>query len=59
MNRWRVDHGEPPTEEAVWDLQRLEQKSVEAETLRLERAEAEAAGEAPIPPSMVSDVAVS
>ena len=58
LNRWRVEHGEPPTEEAVWDLHRLEQKSVEAETLRLERAEAEAAGEAPMPPSMVIHRAV-
>lgn len=38
----------------MWDLHRLEQKLVEVETKRLERAETEAAGEAPIPPSMVN-----
>ncbi len=52
---WRVEHGEPPTEEAVWDLYRLEQKNIAASTQRLERAEAENLGEAPIPPSMVSE----
>lgn len=51
--RWRTEHGEPPTDEAVWDLHRMEQSTIAAETLRMERAEAEAAGEAPIPPSMV------
>lgn len=53
-HRWRAEHGEPPTEEAVWDLHRLEQKAVAAETWRLEKAEADAAGETPIPPSMVT-----
>lgn len=51
---WRAEHGEPPTEAAVWDLYRLEQKSVAASTQTLERAEAETSGEAPIPPSMVT-----
>lgn len=51
---WRAEHGEPPTEAAVWDLYRLEQKSVAASTQRLERAEAESSGNAPMPPSMVS-----
>ena len=50
---WRAEHGEPPTEAAVWDLYRLEQKSIAASTQRLERAEAESTGDAPIPPSMV------
>ncbi|CAM9253615.1 unnamed protein product [Ectocarpus sp. 4 AP-2014] len=54
---WRAEHGEPPTEAAVWDLYRLEQKSVAASTHRLERAEAETSGEAPIPPSMVRTTA--
>ncbi|CAM9167170.1 unnamed protein product, partial [Ectocarpus sp. 8 AP-2014] len=54
---WRAEHGEPPTEAAVWDLYRLEQKSVAASTQRLERAEAETSGEAPIPPSMVRTTA--
>ncbi|CAM9663192.1 unnamed protein product [Pylaiella littoralis] len=54
---WKVEHGQPPTDAAVWDLYRLEQKSVEASTKRLERAEAETSGEAPIPPSMIRTTA--
>lgn len=53
-NRSRAANGEAPTEEAVWQLHRLEQKSVMDESLRLERAEAEAAGDVPVPPSMAS-----
>eukprot|EP00752_Nemacystus_decipiens_P012264 g10871.t1 len=54
---WRAEHGEPPTDAAVWDLYRLEQKGVAASTQRLERAEAESSGDAPIPPSMVRTTA--
>eukprot|EP00903_Cladosiphon_okamuranus_P014759 g13676.t1 len=54
---WRAEHGEPPTEAAVWDLYRLEQKSVADSTRRLERAEAESSGDVPMPPSMVRTTA--
>ncbi|CAN0155595.1 unnamed protein product, partial [Scytosiphon promiscuus] len=54
---WRADHGEPPTEAAVWDLYRIEQKDIAANTQRLDRAEAETAGDMPIPPSMVRTTA--
>lgn len=37
----------------MWELHRLDQVDVRNEALELERAEAEAAGVAPIPPSMV------
>lgn len=43
----------------MWELHRLDQKTIQGETSRLEKAEREAAGEAPIPPSMVIRVFVA